>query len=378
MSAMTDRIAEVSRRPAGFDVTAESISLAMGEPAEPTPSPIVTAAVSALNAGRTRYSPPTGSSSLRHRIASHLSVRHRRAFASESVVCTHGGSAGLAASVLAIVNPGDRVVIPEPTYSLYADLVAMAGGVTSWVANRPDSRIDVAAVVAALRDARMVILCNPSNPTGLLIDSDDLSIICETALRSGAYVLCDEAYSDIIFDGREFVSILDQPELQNLLACYTFSKSYAMTGWRLGYVVAEPPVAARINLIHRTFNGPLNTFVQDAGEVALARSAADLRLLSTSYQHRRDLVVAALEQVPSVRVTRPEGAFYAFVQLRDQLVGSDDLVARFALNGVLVRSGAEYGPSGEGGFRISFAAGVPELEVGLDRIAEVLRSLARV
>lgn len=243
--ALVDRISAVSRRPAGMGGAPGDgvISLAMGEPSEGTPGPVVDAAIAALHRGRTRYSALTGLPALRRAIAEHVSGRHRRSVDPAQVVCTHGASAGLAAAVLAVVDPGDRVVIPEPTYSLYADHVAMAAGTVSWVANHPDGTIDVDRVVAELEGARLLVLCSPGNPTGAVIGPEQLERLADAALHAGAFVLCDEAYGDIVFDGRPCPSVLDLDEADHLICARTFSKAYAMTGWRLGYVVAAAPIA---------------------------------------------------------------------------------------------------------------------------------------
>ena len=270
--------------------------------------------------------------------------------------------------MLTLVNPGDKVVIPEPTYSLYADHVAIAGGQIVWVPNRPDGSVDVARVSAELEGARMLALCSPSNPTGMVIPREDLQRLSDVARSADAYLLCDEAYSQIVFDDVPFTSALDLEDTDHVICCQTFSKTYAMTGWRLGYVLANEAVADAINLLHRTINGALSTFIQDAGIVALQTDQADLSTMASSYQVRRDMVVAELCDVPGLDLASPQGAFYAFVRF-DGAETSDEVVERLGRAGVLVRSGSEFGPSGEGAFRISFATAADELAVGLSRIA---------
>lgn len=377
MNTLTARIREASRRPASFAAEPGTVSLALGEPCEATPASVVDAACVALKAGRTRYAPMTGSQRLQDRLAGHLSERHRRAIPASRIVLTHGGSAGLASAILALVNPGDRVVIPEPTYSLYADHVALANGIVDWVAPSPGDRCDIPRTLEKLGGARLLILCNPGNPTGLLLDRRSLDRLCLGAARAGAYVLADEAYSDLIFDDRGFDSVLDLHSQTNVLACGTFSKTYAMTGWRLGYVVAPEPVASEINLIHRTFNGPLNTFVQDAAEAALELPADGLERLRAAYQDRRDIVLERLGTT-DLKFTPSEGAFYTFVRYRAPWIKSEDLTRQLAQTGVLVRAGSEYGPSGEGAFRLSFAATKRDLERGLDRILSTIDTLTKV
>lgn len=375
-SRLAERIVTTSRRPAAMGaVPGDAISLAMGEPSEGTPQAIVDAAVAALQAGRTRYAPLTGSPSLRAAVAARLTTRHPSPVDSAQVVVTHGASAGLAATILALVNPGDTVIVPEPTYSLYADHLAMAGAVIEWVPNRDDGSIDVEAVIGHLPGARMLLLCSPGNPTGMVVPQEELEAMSEAAAAAGVFLVCDEAYSDIVFDGRSYFSSLDLEPASHVITCQTFSKAYAMTGWRLGYVVAAEPVADAINLVHRSLNGAVATFVQDAGETALATPDEELEALRQSYQRRRDLVVATLSTIPGVSVPTPQGAFYAFVRFTSALT-SDEVTQLMAKSGVLVRSGSEFGPSGQGAFRISFATGDAELAEGLERISRVLHELA--
>jgi aspartate aminotransferase len=376
-ASLPDRIRAVSRRPKTLGGAARgAVSLAMGEPDGGTPEIVVEAAVRALRAGRTRYTQITGSPDLREGIAAHQSRAHGQRLDAANVVVTHGGSAGLAAAVLALVGPGDRVLIPEPTYSLYADHVAMAGAQAVWIANRVDGSLDLHALAAAAPGARMVILCNPVNPTGAVFSETDIGGL-GLILREhpGLYLLSDEAYSDIVFDDAAFVSALTLTSvLDQVVLVGTFSKSYAMTGWRLGFVCAETRVADEINLVHRTVNGTVNTFVQDAAVEALGIPDGELRALAAQYERRRNLVMRHLDGLAGVSVVRPRGAFYAFPRVHASL-SSEELVHRFAEGGVLVRAGSEFGPSGEGHVRLSFATDEASLEEGLRRFKRVVETL---
>lgn len=364
------RIVAGSRRPASLgSVPAGAVSLAMGEPFAGTDVAVTAAAIAALERGNTRYEAMTGSVPLRRAIAEKLATECGRPVDAAQVVPTHGASAGLAATIVALVNPGDRVVVPEPTYSLYADHIAMVGGIVDWVANNPDGSLDLDTVTVKLPGASMVILCNPGNPSGRITSREDLQAVARHAADAACYLVSDEAYSDIIFDGLDHTSALCLPAQDLVVCCRTFSKSYAMTGWRLGYVVAAPDVADAINVVHRTFNGALNSFVQEAAITALQLDTA--AELSHEYQQRRDVVVSELGKVTRVDLASPQGAFYAFPKV-DMAITSDELVAKMADAGVLVRSGREYGPSGEGHFRISFATDMGSLEEGLCRISTVL------
>lgn len=375
-ASLPDRISAASRRPKTLGgATPGAISLAMGEPDSSTPPGVVETAVRALRAGRTRYSPITGSPDLRQELAGHLSVDGRE-LDSSHVVITHGGSAGLAAAILALVSPGDRVLIPEPTYSLYADQVAMAGAQPVWIPTRADGSLDLDRIAAAAADARMIIVCNPVNPTGAVFtktEVDGIGAILED--HPTLYLLSDEAYSDIVFDGLTFASALALDSVRDqVVLAGTFSKSYAMTGWRLGYVCAAEPVADKVNLVHRTINGAVNTFVQDAAVEALRIPDSELRTLAASYQRRRDLVMRHLDALSPVSVVQPRGAFYAFPRI-DTPLSCEQLVERFADGGVLVRAGSEFGPSGQGHVRLSFATDEASLEEGLRRFGRVISDL---
>ncbi|MFC7593684.1 pyridoxal phosphate-dependent aminotransferase [Terrabacter sp. GCM10028922] len=353
-----------------------AISLAMGEPDAGTPPRIRDAAVKALADGRTRYAAITGSAPLREALAERLSKQSGLALDDRNVVVTHGGSAGLASAVLALVRPGDRVLVPEPTYSLYVDHLAMVGAEAVWISNLPDGTLDLERIAAEAPKARMIVLCNPVNPTGAVFGQSDVrGLGAILASNPGLFLLSDEAYRDIVFDGVPFTSAMSLTDvIDRVVLVGTFSKSYAMTGWRLGFACAAPAVAASINLVHRTLNGPMNTFVQDAGRVALDIEDDELEELARSYERRRDLVMSFLNEMPTVSVVPPQGAFYAFPRI-DSGLTSGQLAGRFAEGGVLVRAGSEFGPSGEGHVRLSFATDEASLREGMRRFAEVVKEL---
>ncbi|SDT04541.1 aspartate aminotransferase [Brevibacterium sandarakinum] len=377
-SALTERITQVSRRPSNLgQLMPGVVSLAMGEPNADTAPEIVASAVGSLESGRTHYAPLSGLPDLKVALAERISATTGRNTSADEVVLTHGASAALAAVTLALVESGDKVVVPEPTYSLYADQLAMVGAEIVNVPALEDGSNDLASIGEALRGARMLILCNPSNPTGAVMDGEDMAHL-ETLLTDNpeTVLVADEAYSGLVFDDEEFVSALSLTSLRGrTIIIGTFSKTYAMTGWRLGYSVAPVNIAKRIDLVHRTINGALNTFVQDAAVTALETPQHVLSKMRDDYQRRRDLVIDALSSMPKVSVNAPRGAFYAFPKIHSSLT-SEQLVEEFAKGGVLVRAGSEYGASGEGHVRISFAADEASIEEGLRRFGQVLEGLS--
>lgn len=362
------RLERASRRPAGLGRTPDGgVSLAMGEPDGRPPADVEAAAEAAIAAGLSHYAPLTGDPDLRARIAAAHSPHITDA---SGVTLGHGATGVLASLFASEFDPGDRLLIPEPTYSLYADLAALTHARVTWSPTR-QGRLDLDRILEQLPGHKAIILCNPSNPTGLVIPASHLRAIA-AALHPDQYLIVDEAYADIHF-GQDFASasaLVDATD-GRVVVVRTFSKTYAMTGWRLGYALASPGVSHRINLVQRTHNGALNTVVQAAASAALNLPESYYVELRRRYRARRDLAMGALASLPGVTCEEPEGAFYVFPRV-EAASSSDELVQRLARGGLLVRSGREYGPSGEGRIRLSFAASESVLAAGLDRLGALL------
>lgn len=353
------------------------ISLASGDPDFDTPIEIRHALSSAIEAGITHYGQQRGDPELRRWLASDISAHAAPRYNESNVVITHGASAGLAAVFLATVNAADRVLIPEPTYSLYADQVRIAGGRPVEIPATRDMHLDLAALEAVADGARMVVLCHPCNPTGVVYRPEELARVAEIAKRHDLLVLFDEAYNSIVFDGVRFVSSISVDALRDrLIHVQTFSKKYAMTGWRLGYVVCgNVELADAIGRIHYALNGTINSAVQRAALAAREVPARWLERTRSEYQDRWKLAADALSGTPGVTITRGGGTFYLF--LRYSAAASSVHVTRLAQDGgVAVRAGREFGPGGEGHLRISCATGPERLKEGIARLRRVLTELA--
>jgi aspartate/methionine/tyrosine aminotransferase len=354
----------------------ELISLAAGDPDFATPEHISQALTDALAAGATHYAPSQGDPELRAAIADQMTELGGRPYGGDQVVVTHGASGGLAATFLALVEPGTRVIVPEPTYSLYADLAWMAGGEVVFVRHLPDLHLDLDAIEAAAPDARIVAICNPCNPTGAVYTQDELEDLAEIAEEHDLLVLVDETYDHIVYDGVDIVSSLEVGGLAGrLLYVNTFSKTYAMTGWRVGYVAGPREVIEAVSTVHRSFNGPLNSAVQRAALVALTEPTDWPERMRREYQARRDIVTRMVASVPGLELVRPDGSFYAFVRYGSE-VPSTDVVKRALEEGVAIRSGSEFGPGGEGHVRVTFSTGRDRLMEGLERLLGVLEEVA--
>jgi aspartate aminotransferase len=291
------------------------------------------------------------------------------------VVVTHGGSAALTAALLATINPGERVLLPEPTYSLYADLVQLAGAQPVFVRSTDDFHLDLDAIDAAASGAKMIVLCHPCNPTGVVFRRDELEGLGRIAARHDLLVLSDEAYDHIVFDDRPFVSTLAIDELRDrLIYCQTFSKTYAMTGWRVGYLIAPPPVASAAARMHRTVNGTMNAAVQRAAFVAVTTETDWPERMRLEYQARRELVYELLAGCPGVEGNAPEGTFYAFVRYAGD-APAQDVVAAAMARGVAIRGGTEYGPSGQNHIRIAFSSSRADLQEGVRRLRSLFTEI---
>jgi aspartate aminotransferase len=374
-SAAIRRVAAASLRPPGGLVPAGAISLAQGEPDFPTPEPVIEALCQAARGGYTRYGDMNGDPELRAVIAGLASRIAGEQYSERSVLVSHGGAAAITAAILATVNPGDRVVLPEPTYSLYLDAVNLAGGQPVFVPTRPDRHLDPGLLEAELSGTRMVVLCNPVNPTGAVFGPAELDWLGQRLAGTDTLVLADEAYADIVYDGRPFTSALAVPSLrERLIYVQTLSKTYAMTGWRVGYAVAAPDIITVIRHVHRTMNSAVNAAVQRAALTALRIGPAVAAPMLAAYQERRDFVAARITAMDCLEATRPDGAFYSFARYASSRPAAE-ITARLLTGGVAVRSGPEFGPSGEGHIRLSFATSMDNLKEGLDRVEHVLSGL---
>lgn len=371
------RIAAASRRAQQPQSSGDLVSLAMGEPDFDTPERITEAAIESLRSGRTHYSPLLGEVALRETLAERLSDSTGEDVSVGDILVTHGGTAGLAASILSIVNPGDRVVIPDPTYSLYADLVSMADGVVVPVPLAPDLHWDLELLQEALRGARLFIFCNPVNPTGIVHSRRELEALGAMLQGSDTIVISDEAYWALDFTGRPFTSAIEIDSLkERTIYCQTFSKSYAMTGWRVGYLWGPSALIGAAARIHNTFNGSVNTAVQDAARVAVLTGAEDIERMRATYRRRGELMREALSDIPGLQLSAPEGAFYQFPRY-DLDIPSADVVAFLRSHGVAVRPGSEFGAHGEYHLRLSYAASDEAIVTGVQRLGSGLQELRR-
>ena len=369
-SHLVDTLVKASERPTSRPGPGV-VRLQSGEPDADTPKAVKDALAAALAEGLTHYASPRGDEQLLAALAARVSATSAVPRITDEIVITAGGTGGITCAILATVNEGDRVIIPDPTYSLYADAVLAAGGIPVFVPNTADLQLDVPALLEACRGARMLVICNPCNPTGAVYPQADLERIAAGLDGTDCLVLGDEAYSEIVYD-EDFFSLLRIPTIASrLIYCQTFSKTYCMTGWRIGYVVAPSELAKGIARVHQMFTHSVNAAVQKAALAALQTPSSWISGRLEDYRERRDLVMSLLEGVPGIRLVRPQGAFYAFIGFSKD-VSSGEMTQRLLKRGVAVRSGSEFGPSGQGYVRVSFSVDREALVKGLGILTTVL------
>jgi aspartate/methionine/tyrosine aminotransferase len=355
---------------AGRDV----VHLEIGEPDGATPPHVIEAGVRALHDGHTRYVDPAGLPALRAAIAASLAWRGVRAPA-ESVVVVPGAKPMLFYALLAVLEPGDEVLVPDPGFPIYASVVRFAGGVP--VGYGLDANL--AALVTPRTRALVVNL--PGNPTGGVATPAALRALAELALRHDLTVISDEVYGRLRYDGH-VDSIAALPGmLERTVIVDSFSKSYAMTGWRLGFGVVPAPLVERVTML--VVNGTSCTppFVQLAGLAALTGPQESVATAVARLERRRDWLVDGLNGLPGIRCPRPDGAFYAFPDVRKieerARLSTTQLAARLLeVHGVAVLPGTGFGPGGAGHLRLSFAVSPAVLDLALERIRECISDLA--
>jgi len=354
----------------------ELVSLMRGQPDSATPPPIVEAACEALREGRTGYADNQGEPFLRRAVAERLARDHGLHYdADREILITDGATGGLCAALGALLEPGDEVLLPDPIYDAYSGPIALWGGrVASVQAKISAGRFgfDRESLERAYSPhARLILLNTPWNPTGTVLTAEELKLVQAFAAEKDLFVISDEIYENLVYDGKTHSAAArsSSSARERTLLVNSLSKTYAMTGWRVGYCAGPAPVIEAMMLLwQQSSRGPA-TFVQDAAVCALTNCETYAREMVAEYQRRRDLVLAALRNIPGVTPLVPEGGLFVMVDVRGLGRTSDD-VRRHLLQeaGVVVIHGAAYGPAGEGTLRVSFAAGGATLESGLERL----------
>ena len=354
------------------------IDLSIGAPDFTTPAHIVAAGVAATQGGLHGYSPNAGLLELRQAIADKLQRENGLSFdPATEIDVTIGATEALGLLMMTLVNPGDEVILCEPTWPNYLTQVAMAGGVAVPVATREADgfRPQPEAIEAAITPrTRAVLINSPNNPTGAVMDRERLTAIAEIARRHGVYLISDEVYEKIIYDGRQHFSAGSLPGAKGfVITVNSFSKSYAMCGWRVGYVAAGAAVIGPLLKLQEGMASCANTMAQKAACAALTGSQDAVAMMVERYRARRDLMVDGLNSIPGISVTRPDGAFYLFVNVKGLGKPSREVALELLQKGrVMTVPGLGFGAAGEGYLRLCYAKDEAVLQEALGRIRRVV------
>lgn len=355
------------------------VHLEVGEPDFPTPENIVEAGIRALKEGKTKYTPSAGIPELRAAIADHVSRTRGVPISPEQVVVTPGAKPIMFFSILALVEPGDEVLYPNPGFPIYESMIKYCGGTAVPYILREENnfRFDPEELRSKVNNkTKLIILNSPQNPTGGILEPSDLATVAQVANQYDVFVLTDEIYNEVLYEGK-FNSLLSIPGMvERTILLDGFSKSYAMTGWRLGYGVMPLDLVPHITRLETNSNSCVAGFTQYAGVEALTGPQNSVRKMVAAFKERRDTIVEGMNAIPGFRCLKPSGAFYAFPNTAGTGWDSRRL-AEYLLNeaGVACLSGTSFGEAGEGYIRFSYANSLDNIKLALKRIREAVEKI---
>ena len=370
-------------RPSGirkfFDLAADMphcISLGVGEPDFKTPWSVRDAGIRSLELGRTKYTANSGLKELRGEICNYLQRRFDLHYKEENILVTVGGSEAIDLTIRAVVQPGDEVIIPEPCFVCYEPITQLTGGVPVHIATRAEDQFRLTAdqLRAAITPrTKLLIFPYPNNPTGAVMSAAEMEEIAAVLRETNVLVLSDEIYSELTYGLDRHVSIASLPGMaERTIVVNGFSKSYAMTGWRLGYAAGPAPLVKVMTKIHQSCIMSAPTTSQYAAITALRQCDDQIEMMRDEYNRRRRYVVKALNDM-GLTCFEPRGAFYVFPSIQiSGLTSSEFCEQLLREKEVAIIPGSAFGASGEGYARISYAYSVDHLQTALKRIREFL------
>ena len=346
------------------------VRLSLGEPDFATPGAVCNAAAESLQAGDTHYIENNGARDLRIKIAEYEREKNGMDYDADEIIVTSGATEALFVSLLGIINPGDEVIIPVPAFVLYEEIVLLARGVPVFLDTSGDSfQIRREAIDSLITDrTKAVILNSPNNPTGCVYDEDSLRAVRDAVSGKNIFVICDDVYRQLCYTDK-YHSFAENRELrEQILVVQSFAKPYAMTGWRMGYLMADSPVTERLELIHQFDVVSTPSMFQKAGIAALQ---TDPSKMVTEYKKRRDYVTGRLREI-GMELETPDGAFYVFPSVAKY--GMHSMTFSICLlneGGVAVTPGIAFGSDRY--IRISYCCSMDALREGTDRLEKFLK-----
>jgi len=350
--------------------------LEIGEPDFDTPKHIREAAKRALDDGYTHYGPSAGLPELRAAAAKYAGELRGIHINPEQVVITPGGKPVMAFAIMALVEEDDEVIYPNPGFPIYESLIGYMGGTPVPIRLHEEHgfRLDVEELAAKVSPrTKLIVINSPQNPTGGVLTREDLRLIAETALKHNVWILADEIYAEILYEGK-FESISRFPEIhERLIILDGFSKTFAMTGWRVGYGIMPVQLAEKLARIQTNMNSCTSTFSQRACIEALTGPRTEIDQMLGEFKKRRDFIVKGLSEIPGFRCKLPQGAFYAFPNVEGTGIDCEVLARRILdEKGVACLAGTCFGKYGDGFLRFSYANSVENIAKALPRIKELV------
>lgn len=355
----------------------EIIHLEIGQPDFETFPNISQSGIQAIRDGFTRYTPPIGIPALREVIADDAGKRRGLNFQPDQVVVSPGAKPNLFFPTLAVVDEGDEVIFPDPGFPSYEAMIRVAGGKPVPVPLLEENQFsfDLSVFDEVISEkTRLIILNSPGNPTGGIIPRTDLDHIARAAIKYDSWVISDEIYTRIVYDDQKVESIMGFPGMaERTIIMDGFSKTYAMTGWRLGFGIMPRDLAAKVGLLLMHSVGSTAQFTQIAGIEALTGDQKQVEVVVAEYKKRRDLIVAGLNQLPGISCQKPKGAFYVFPNIKE-LGKTSQEAADWILEeaGVALLPGNAFGKFGEGYLRLSYANSLENIQIALEKMGEIL------
>jgi len=354
------------------------VTLCIGEPDFDTPPHIVKACERAMEEGYTHYPPSGGYEDLRSAVAQKYSKKTGIDYGLENVIITSGSTQGLFHTFFSTLNPGDEVIVPDPYYPNYLGQFHLAGVNVRFVPVREESgfRLQVEDLENTLTSKTKAVLINsPNNPTGAVLEEEDLVKIADFAIRNDLVVVSDEVYDEIIYDGRKYSSIASIPEMKERVVINNgFSKTYAMTGWRLGYVLAPAEYVSSSVFLQESFISCGPAFIQRAALEALNGPQKCVAEMLEKYSRRRSLIIEGLNDIPGVTCLPTSGAFYAFPNIKQFGKTSEDFAVDLLKKaGVATVPGSYFGANGEGYLRLSYATSDENIRETLKRFKQYVQ-----
>jgi aspartate/methionine/tyrosine aminotransferase len=385
---LADRVVDIGTETA-FEVLAKAkaleakgrdiVHLEIGEPDFDTPDNIRKACADALWGGQTHYGPSAGLIQTREAIAEYIAKDRAVTYGPDEIVVTPGGKPVIFFTALALLQDGDETIYPNPGYPIYESAIEFAGAkaVPLVLREEKDFRFDLDELTDKITDrTRLIIINSPQNPTGGVLLEGDLKVIAELAVKNDIMVLSDEVYSKIIYEGEHHTIATFPGMKERTVLLDAHSKTYAMTGWRMGYALCNKVLAERMTKLMTNSVSHVTTFVQFGGIEALKGSQEEAEKMVKIFRERRDVIINGLNEIDNISCIMPKGAFYAFPNVKK--IGMDcHELADYLLTeaGVALLSGTCFGAHGDGYLRLSYANSVENIQKGLARISDALKKV---